>query len=106
MSQQASRKSDGFGQGREKGLASFSQISELKIVTHKRKLPPALLGYRKDGVTACQEEAMLRSERGASAGFSAALSFTHSVTDKDKIRITKLKTQIPDIRMEKAEGSQ
>lgn len=49
---------------------------------------------------------MLRSDRGASAGFSATLSFIHSVPDKDKIRITKLKTQIPDIRMEKSEGSQ
>ena len=49
---------------------------------------------------------MLRSDTGASADFSAALSFIHSVTDKDKIRITKLKTQIPDITMEKAEGSQ
>lgn len=35
---------------------------------------------------------MLRSDRGASAGFSTALSFIHSVTDKDKIRVTKLKT--------------
>lgn len=44
MSQQASGKSDSFGRGREKGLASFSQISELKVVTCKRKLPLALQG--------------------------------------------------------------
>jgi len=49
---------------------------------------------------------MLRSDRGASACFSAALSFIHSVIDKDKRRITKLKTRIPDIRMKKAERTQ
>lgn len=46
---------------------------------------------------------MLRSDRGAS---TVCFSFIHSITAKVKIRITKLKKQIPDIRMEKAEGSQ
>lgn len=49
---------------------------------------------------------MPRSGRGTSAGYSAALSFIHSITDKGKIRKTELKIQIPDIRMEKAEGPQ
>lgn len=49
---------------------------------------------------------MLRSDRGASDGFYAALSFIHFITVKNKIRRTELKTQIPDTRMEKAERSQ
>lgn len=36
---------------------------------------------------------MVTNNRGASAGFSAPLSFIHSLTDKDKIKITKLKTR-------------
>lgn len=49
MNQQASGKS--FGQGREKGLAYFSLLSELKVVAGQMETsPPALPGWREKGV--------------------------------------------------------